>query len=212
MIELKLKQQSEEWYQARLGKVSGSRMKLALGSPKVQNTFISELIAEQVTEMPAVSGTSRAMERGNEIEPFSRAHYKKITGIELQEVGMCIHEKYDWLTNSPDGLTEDRTHAGEFKSPDSKKMIEYIRYPMEAWKDYGDQVINYFMVNEKLETLDFVLYDPRIKLEKYQMIIKHYTREELRADIDQAWLMLENFKSKWDMEVSQYGFKLSIFD
>jgi hypothetical protein len=140
---------------------------------------------------------SEAMKWGTEYEPEAKAKYTAQTGIELIDVAFCIHDELDWLGMSPDGLTPDHIGAVEVKCPSTKTHVRTIRMgglPNEhKW-----QVYQYFLVNEKLQWLDFISYDPRFapkplyiyRVERNEII------EELKATMDaliKFWAKFEKY-------------------
>lgn len=63
--------------------------------------------------------------------------------------------------------------------------------------DYKWQVVNYFLVNEKLERLHFVVYDARFIEEKMKLTIDTVTREQMAEAILEARAELGRFRSDW---------------
>ena len=56
---IEVEQGSLEWKKARLGTISGTRLKAVLGTKKAQLTLIAELIAEVETEQPKNIGQTQ---------------------------------------------------------------------------------------------------------------------------------------------------------
>lgn len=209
MIILPFEQGSDEWRNARLGVISGTRLKQVLGTQS--KSLLYELIAESLAPTPE-SMTSEAMERGVELESDARVLYESITGNGMDEVGFCLHEKYDWLGCSPDGLFKEKkgkkvkyVGAIEIKCPNTKTHIEYL-VEKKVPSEYRAQVLQYFIVNEDLEWLDFVSYDPRIQLPEMQMSIVRVLRDEVADEIEVALEKLLAFREKWEALLNQYIF------
>lgn len=201
MKKLNLEQGSEEWKMERLEKISGTRLASAIGSPAKQETLLDELIAERITGEPLPQYVSGAMVRGSEAEEFAVEEYEKRTGNKIERVGMCVSDKYEWLTNSPDGLV-GKDGAIEVKCPNTVKAVRYQR-GNEIPKDYFDQCMSYFLVNEKLKWLDFIVYDPRIKEEKMQLWVKRMERD--KEKVKEAEEKALEFYDKWQNELSSLG-------
>ena len=202
---LKSEQGSPEWLQDRLGVITGTRLKAVMGTPKAQDTLINELIAEYFTEQPKETYKSDNMQRGNDEEQFALKQYREQTGKKMESFGLCLHDKYDWLGLSPDGFTKNLKHGAEVKAPNTDTLVGYLRAGVIP-KEYYWQVVQYFIVNEKLETLDFLPYDPRIKLNKLQLVPIRVTRKELQKDIDKAMERLLKFREKWMEEQEKLTF------
>jgi|TARA_R110000803_G_scaffold75236_5_gene139597 putative phage-type endonuclease len=181
---LDLPQRSQEWFQARLGVITGSRAKQAFAKNNLP--FMDELIAERLTGVIPDNFTSKAMEHGILFEPEAIRVYEEMTRRVVDEIGFCVHDDYSFIAVSPDGLIKiDGKYKGavEVKCPSSKKHIEYMRIG-KVPAEYKYQIIHYFVVNEDLEWLDFVSYDPRLHASKLH--IHRVTREELAKEIDAA--------------------------
>jgi len=191
---LELQQRSAEWFDSRLGVITGSRAKKVFASNNLP--FVDELIAEKVSGKMEELFQSKAMEHGVLFEPQALEEYVKRTGNNAQEIGFCIHDEFDYIAVSPDALVlENGTYSGavEIKCPSTKKHIEYIRQN-KIPNEYKYQVLHYFVVCETVQWLDFVSYDPR--LPKYNLFIKRVTRSELETDIEFALQQYKLFYEK----------------
>lgn len=191
---LQLEQRSPEWFQARLGTITGSRAKKVFASNNLP--FVDELIAERMTQTVEDSYTSPAMEHGILFEPEALKTYNERTGNEALEVGYCVHDHYEWLAVSPDALVFDKGVAiggVEIKCPSSKKHIEYIRQD-KVPNEYKYQVYHYFIVIDTLEWLDFVTYDPRNSQRDIHVV--RVTREELKAELAEVFTAYMKFYAK----------------
>lgn len=205
---LELEQGTPEWFEARLGKISGTRLDDAIGSLAKQESLLNELIAENLTGERKESYQSVSMARGSEAEAFAVSEYEILTGEITKEVGMCISGKYDWLVNSPDRLImKDGKYrkAVEVKSPNTDTMVGYIRKGGIP-KEYKGQVMSYFLVNEDLEELDFVMYDPRIQTEQYRMVVVHVNRKDLKLDETEEKIL--SFRNYWEEELKKLNLSL----
>lgn len=158
-----VEQRSREWFEMRLGVITGSRCKNVFKSANL--SFIDELIAERLSGDIVESPTTQAMMHGIMMEPVALDEYRMRTGADAREVGFCIHDNLDYLAISPDALVyENGTPIGgvEIKCPSTKKHIEYIRMG-KIPAEYMSQVMHYFIVIDSLEWVDFVSFDPRIQ-------------------------------------------------
>lgn len=191
---LDVQQRSEEWFKARLGVITGSR---AIGVFRSNNlTLVDEMIAERMTQSVEESFTSKAMEHGILFEPEALKSYNELTKNSAQEVGFCVHDKYDWLAVSPDALIfRDNIAVGavEIKCPSSKKHIEYIRQNKMP-NEYKHQIFHYFIVIDTLQFLDFCSYDPRNR--DLNTHIVRVTREEIREELENVFANYMKFYSK----------------
>ena len=126
-----MQQGSEEWKQARCGRVTASRVHDIVavtrsgGFTSGRKNYMADLVIERLTGRPAPSYQSAAMLRGIETEPEARFAYALAKGVEVEEVGFVPHPTIDMAGCSPDGLV-DRDGLCEFKCPDTSQMIEVL--------------------------------------------------------------------------------------
>jgi putative phage-type endonuclease len=205
---IEVEQGSPEWLEARLGKVTGTRLAAALGTPRAQETLINELIAEQVTELINETPVNAAMQRGTDEEPFAVKAYEKKYGVKTKEVGFCVSDRFEWLALSPDRLIEKSkkfTKGVEVKSPTTKTTIEYIR-ANKIPTTYWPQVKNYFHVVEDMQELDFLIYDPRIMYEHMQLTVFTVKRKDIEDELAADTKKLEEFGKRWETALIELTF------
>lgn len=191
MKTLRLPQGSTEWLNARNGVITGTKGKKAVGSNNLD--LIDELIADPYTEEDDF--VSKAMQWGKDLEPEARQTYTNATGIKINEFGFCKHDTIEELGISPDGYTEDLSGGIEIKCPNTKTHVKYLRMD-KVPTDYIYQVYHNFLINERLEWLDFVSYDPRFI--PCQMFIKRITREEIQEELAEYSSKLMKFIIKYN--------------
>jgi exodeoxyribonuclease (lambda-induced) len=168
-------------------------MKTLMSSDNLR--LIDELITEHELGYYDVDEyTSPEMEWGIDHESQAIELYEQTTGNQVTRVGMLQSERYELLTVSPDGLVGD-VGAVEVKCPKTKTHVRYIRMGVIP-AEYKPQVLQYFLVHDKLQWLDFISFDPR--LERKPIFIKRITRAELQLEIDDAWARVERFVTKFN--------------
>lgn len=156
-------QGSYEWHLLRQGKVTGTSLKSALGSPKVQDTLMYKLIAERMTEAKIDDLNSEAVQHGKDYESMAIKAVSKEKGIEFSEVGMLLDGELEHYGVSPDGCVfVDGVLVGgvEVKCPNSKKHIEYL-IKDEIPKEYEYQVKAPFLLCPTLKFWVFASFDDR---------------------------------------------------
>lgn len=198
---IQVEQRSPEWHEARLEKISGTRLCAAIGTEKKQNDLINELIAERLTGAAKEVYVTKQMEKGIEAEDYAADEYEQLTGEATEKVGICVSDEFDWLINSPDRLIPKKgkyCKAAEFKCPDPNTLVGYIRDNVVP-KDYLPQVMNYFLVNDDLEELDFVGYSNLIQASQFRMWILKVRREDL--PLEESKKKLLEFYAKWQGEL-----------
>jgi len=163
MQRVDIEQGSYEWHCMRQGLVTGTTLKSALGTPKVQETLTYKVISERMTEPQIEDINSAAVSRGNELEPIARRVVAIETGINFIETGMLVSDSILGFGFSPDAIVEEggKVIGGlEIKCPGSKKHIEYLMGGILP-KEYADQVKAPFLMSDDIEFWYFASYDDR---------------------------------------------------
>ncbi len=117
-------------------------------------------------------GNEDPMERGSRLESEALEVYSKKIEKEISnDLVMWVSDSNDSLAYSPDGVVSDE-EVVETKCLSSAEHL-YIYYEKEIPTKYEKQNLQAFIVNDKLQTLHFVCYDPRIPaLPIHSIIIK----------------------------------------
>jgi putative phage-type endonuclease len=151
-------QGSEEWFQARLGRVTASRFGdvLAKGQGKTRKAYMIELAAEILTGENQDKFSNEWMEWGTAQEPEARKKYEKVTGASVVQVGFFADGD---VGCSPDGLVGDKGLV-EIKCPKTSTHITNILENRMLPK-YNPQVQGQMWLADR-EWCDFVSYDPRV--------------------------------------------------
>lgn len=158
-------QGSQEWLNARLGKVTGSRMKDVMAKGKggsesaTRTNYMMELLAYRLTGYAPPSYKNDAMQWGNDNEPFARSEYEIRNGVFVKEVGLIEHPSIAMFAASPDGLVGDDGLI-EIKCPNTATHIDFLRTGKPK-TEYIHQM-NAQMACTGRKWVDFVSYDPRM--------------------------------------------------
>ena len=157
------------WMAAREGKITGSRAgdvkPMTRGGGKRIGYY--ELIAERLG-VPA--DDEFPMERGTRLEKEAIQRFREETGKEVDDsLIMWLREDNSGIAISPDGVVVPKkksvkiTEAVEVKCLKSSLHIKaYLENKIPS--EYEDQALHYFVVNDDLQTLYFVLFDPRFDM------------------------------------------------
>lgn len=184
-----VEQRSPEWHQLRKGKVTGTSLKAIMGTPKARQDTIYELVAERLTIGVEGDDYESPMDRGTRLEPDALSAFGLATGKSVDKIGLIQDDKNPLMANSPDGLIEE-TEAIEVKCMGGKNHVK-MWLTNEIPDEYFWQSIQYFVVNEKLERLYFVGYNPEIPTHPLHVI--ELTRDNAKEDIEKAREAQENF-------------------
>lgn len=195
-----VEQGTDEWLKARLGMITGTRLKSVMGGKQAQETLMYELLAEQLSGQQETIWVNDAMRWGTEHEAEAVDMFEKKKRKKSGIVGFCLSDEFPYLGLSPDRLVATKgvyTKAIEVKCPTTKTALKY-RAEGVIPKEYKWQVVNYFLVCDTLKELDFVIYDPRIIKDELKLTTINVKRKQLEADIAKARESLVTFHTKWE--------------
>lgn len=172
-------QGSPEWFAARLGKVTASRVadviaKTKSGYSASRANYAAQLVAERLTGAVAESFTNAAMQWGTEKEPEARAAYEFKTDAEVAQVGFVAHPTIKDSGASPDGMILDKGMV-EIKAPNTATHIETLLGRTVPGK-YVAQM-QWQMACCGRSWCDFVSYDPRLP-ESMRIFIARVDRDD----------------------------------
>lgn len=171
------------WLEARRGKVTGTRLKdlIVKRGTKLKKGFF-EILAERVA-IPA--DDESPLHRGKRLEDEAIEAFTKKTGKKV-DTSLQIWQRKDCpnIALSPDGVI-DETEAVEVKCLTSANQLEAWYYNTPP-SDYEEQALQYFIVNDKLKTLYFVMYDPRLPV---ALLIFPVHRKDVKEKIDEYFLI-----------------------
>lgn len=174
-----MEQKSPEWFTARLGKVTASKVADVIAQTKSgyaasRANYMAQLVVERLTNTQAESFSNAAMEWGTEQEPFARAAYEVAKGVIVEEVGFIDHPTIAMSGASPDGLVNDGGLV-EIKCPNTATHIETL-LEQRAPNKYIAQM-QWQMACTDRWWCDFVSFDPRMP-EKAQLFVTRVQRDD----------------------------------
>lgn len=197
-----MEQRSDEWFAARLGKVTASRVadvmaKTKSGPAASRKNYMHELLCQRLTGEREEGYESAAMKWGTETEPFARSAYEARFGVLVEEVGFIDHPSIPNFGASPDGLVglEGMT---EFKCPNTATHVEYLtggnidtRYIYQVQTQMACAVRKW---------CDFVSYDPRLPDKLSMFVQRIYWDDHMIGTIEDE---VTQFNAELDALVSQ---------
>lgn len=173
-----IEQRTEEWHQARLGRVTASRMSDVMGRTKSgygagRANYMAALIVERLTQNPVETYSNAAMQWGTETEPQARATYMLTTGRDVAEAGFDLHQTIADLGASPDGYVGEDGLI-EIKCPNTATHLDTL---------LSDAIPQKYLLQMQTQMActgrawcDFVSFDPRLP-DEMQMWIKRIPRD-----------------------------------
>ena len=158
-----VEQNSPEWFQARLGKITASNFAKLLTptlKPSTQKKdVIFQAVAELLTGEVEQTFQSYAMERGSMLESEALEFVNFTLDYNFEKVGML--DSTLGFSCSPDGLDFDKKVGVEIKAPLQKNHIKYLIEGVLP-KEYLMQVYGSLLVSG-FEKWVFVSYYPGLK-------------------------------------------------
>lgn len=173
-----MEQRTDDWFFARLGKVTASRIADVMMKPTTAGfqNYRAQLVCERLTGTPTEDFTSAAMQHGTDTEPQARAFYELETGLEVEEVGFIPHPKLEMSGASPDGQVGEDGLV-EIKCPQPATHIKTLT-GANIDRKYLLQM-QWQMICTEREWCDFVSFCPSLPFEM-QM---HRERVEYNAEL-----------------------------
>ncbi|HDS1695780.1 MULTISPECIES: lambda exonuclease family protein [unclassified Pseudomonas] len=187
-----MEQRSAEWFAARLGCVTASRVKDVMASGRggapsaTRKNYMMELLCERLTGQQSGPDLSNkpAVQRGVELEPFACMAYEADKGLMVVETGLVMHPSIPGFGASPDGLVGD-DGVLEIKCPNTATHIATMQSerhdPQYEWQMLAQ------MACTGRAWADFVSYDDRLP-EPLQYVCHRFERDfkrirEMEAEI-----------------------------
>jgi putative phage-type endonuclease len=177
-----IEQRTEEWFAARLGKVTASRVadviaKTKSGYSTSRDNYMAQLVCERLTGQKGESFTNAAMTHGTETEPLARSAYEALNGLLVEEVGFVQHPKIEQAGASPDGLV-GLFGMLEIKCPNTATHIDTLLTQTVPGKHIIQ--MQWQMRCCERQWCDYVSFDPRLP-QDLQLFVK-------RVEFDAAYV------------------------
>jgi putative phage-type endonuclease len=195
-------QRTDEWFAARLGKVTASRVADLMATTKSgyaasRDNLMALLVVERLTGQQQDGYTSASMQWGTEQEPFARAAYEIATGQIVDECGFVPHPTIANAGASPDGLV-GTDGLVEIKCPNTAGMIDALLTQTVPGK-YNAQM-QMQMACTGRAWCDYAVFDPRMPA-KAQLFIKRVPRDPVFIQKMEAEIV--KFLGELDAKVNQ---------
>lgn len=181
-------QRSPEWFAARCGKVTTSRLydvmtRTKSGYAASRQNYMAELICQRLTGKPEEGFTNAAMMRGTELEPVAREMYalNEFDAV-ISEVGLIDHPTIAGFAASPDGLVNDDGLI-EIKCPNTWTHLQTLKTGVPK-RQYLLQMHAQMMCTGR-KWCDFVSFDDRLPPELAYFKTRINFDEVLAEEIEQ---------------------------
>lgn len=206
-------QKTDAWYQARLGKLTGSKVADATSTIKTgeaasRRAYRGMLVVERLTGISQGSDltNNKYVNWGNDAEPIARARFEAEIGCLVTEVGFVDHPTIPMAGCSPDGLLYSDSLV-EFKCPAMGTHFGYLKADTVP-NEYRKQIMFQLLCTGRHHAY-FCSFDPRFDFNN-QLLIVEWTPKQAELDaleeecvkflaevaIDEAWLRARGQKLK----------------
>lgn len=182
-------QGSMEWFEARLGCVTASRVADALAmlkngkSSQKREDYKMEILTEALTGTVVEHYVSPAMDFGTQNEGLARSAYEMQTGAEVDLVGFVYHQMIKRSGASPDGLVGEDGLV-EMKVPNTSTHLGYLVEGVVPWQ-YVPQMMWQMACTDR-KWCDFVSYDPRLPEAFSLFLVRLYRNEETIYEMEKG--------------------------
>lgn len=200
-------QRSPEWFQARAGRLTGSKACCVtdfLKSGKesaARRDYRLQLVCERLTGKPQEDGdgfVNAAMQRGIELEPAAFAAYEALTGALAVRTGFLAHTSL-MAGCSLDGHVDGFQGIVEIKCPKSATHLGYWRGRGQCPEDHLPQITHNLWITGAA-WCDFLSYDDRFPRDLQTFLVR-VTREDV--DIAGYEAAALTFLAEVDAEVAE---------
>lgn len=181
-----MEQKTDDWFTARLGKVTASRVadvmaKTKSGPAASRTNYMMELLCERLTGSRQEGFVSAAMQRGTDLEPIARSMYEIDSDLMVIETGLVLHPTIDGFGASPDGLVGE-SGLVEIKCPNTAQHVEFIRRK-EPDSRYQWQMLAQMACTGR-EWCDFVSFDDRLPLALQYRSVRFHRDDKRIAEME----------------------------
>ena len=170
-----MEQRTEEWFAARLGKVTASKVSavLAKKDSATRADYLTDLVLERLTGKQQEFYQNEAMQWGTDTEPQARMAYEAQSSNLVDELGFIDHPTIANFGCSPDGVIGEDGLI-EIKCPNSKTHLSTLLSGKAPTK-YIPQMQTQMAVMNR-QWCDFVSFDPRLP-EDLQLFVVRVNRD-----------------------------------
>lgn len=193
----------EKWLEGRKAKIMGSKLGDIYSPRSARKIGFYELIADRLAIVEETDETER--DRGLRLEAEAIEALNKERKLKLIPCDntIWVSEADEDIAISPDGHNKSMTEAVEVKCLKASLHLQAIIENKIRSASYQAQAIQYFIVNEKLEKVYFVFYNPNVTSRPLHII--DMVREDFEDDIE----FYEDFERQTLKEVDEWVERLA---
>jgi YqaJ-like viral recombinase domain len=159
-----LEQGTPEWFDARAGHVTASRINAVMAKGKggaesvTRSAYVAQLVFERLAgkSLEEEKGNFFDIKRGKDLEAVARVEYSLRNRVEVDTIGFVKHPTLAWAGCSPDG-TIGKTGLAQFKAPRRHVHLEWFMKGVVP-SEHRDQMLFELACLPEREYNDFVSY------------------------------------------------------
>lgn len=190
-------QRTEDWYEARRGKITGSRVsRIVDGGPAQWNRFM-DVLQREIEEGPGGwlegrDADSASLAHGRRHEETAVSNYELVHDVDVERVGFIDHPSIPMFGVSLDGLLPDRTL--EVKCPFNE--TNHLRAIVHGMPSEHQPQVQAGMEVVGRDLCAFISYCPTHADPQNRFFMIPVERDQLYVDemIDKLWRFIEVFR------------------
>lgn len=187
-------QQTPEWFQQRIGKLTASNMAAAMsflknGKESTERQKLKmQVVAERLTDIIVPHYVTEAMAWGIATEAEAKEAASKLIGIEINPCGFFDHPEIDNLGATPDGLIDDDGLI-EIKCPTTVTHLSWLLEDKVPDQHRPQMTAQLLCTGRRY--CQFMSYDPRVP--KRPILYKRFAPSQAERDkVEQAAVLFLN--------------------
>jgi putative phage-type endonuclease len=172
------------WLQSRIGKLTGSRMAIAMSFLRDGKTESAErrklkmeLVAERLTDICVPHYVSSSMAWGIATEAEAKEAASRIIGVEITPCGFFDHPSIDAFGATPDGLIDD-DGCFEVKCPETVTHLSWLLENKVPDQHRAQMTAQLVCTGRRY--CQFLSYDPRVP--KRPILYKRFAPSQQERD------------------------------
>ena len=193
----RIEQMSDEWFELRRGRMTGSHGQEIANNGKGLDTYLHTLMAGYFATTQEERYTNADLERGIALEETAIAMYSAETGYEIDQVGFVEIDEY--IGCSPDGMVKEHKGLIEVKCKNNTNHFKNFLYGEKKIESKYIWQMQMNMLLTKSDWCDYIAYNPNF--EKDLIIIRIKANEEkfdkLKIGIEAGKRKIDEIKEKY---------------
>jgi putative phage-type endonuclease len=193
-----IQQGTQEWFDIRKLKMTGSKAQAIGNNSKGLETYIYELVADYYSSQEKEQYTNEDLERGNELEEQARGVYELETGNKTEQVGFIELDEFTGV--SPDGLV-GKDGGLEIKCLNDKRYFKELMSDKRT-TDYDWQIQMCLYVTGR-KWWDLVIYNPNFKqnIIIYRIESDEEKQEQLKVGLETGKQIIKDLINKYNKKI-----------